>query len=153
MAQSVPMEYTDSTKCCAAAKPSLLLVCGAKVSNHWYKHWAWCWRSGHPKAEGRWSHAKEQQHQPPPPPTPPSAGRLASLPDWPDHLQRVSCLYHTSLCAHWPGFLHHKSHKRKLLIMFSSEDVIIPENAPENLTASSVASASKERSIRNGLSS
>lgn len=28
------MQYTDSIKCCAAAKLSLLLVCGAKVSNH-----------------------------------------------------------------------------------------------------------------------
>lgn len=52
------VEYTDSTKGCTPAKLNLSLVCGANVSNHWYKQCAWCWRSGDPKVEGKWSHAK-----------------------------------------------------------------------------------------------
>lgn len=86
----------------------------------WYKHYAWCWRSGHPKVEGKWSHAKEPQQQPPSSLS--GTPRFSSSLNWSSAACEPSVPHRTSLCAHWPGFLYHKSHKRKCGFSSCSED-------------------------------
>lgn len=91
-------------------------------------------------------------------PPAPSAGRLASPPAWTDHLQRVNRLYPTAPHCVLTDLVFSTTNRTKESVASHHvqrmvyRQVIIPENAPEDLVGSSVASISNETLICNGLS-
>lgn len=110
-------KLTDSTDCCTAPMLSLCLCLVWKFVNHWSKQRGCCWLLGDRKGgkmepsqraayrQGSWTS---------------TAGHLSSPPASAD--VTVSSV-RTSLCAHWPAFLHHKSHQEKMCTLpLLSED-------------------------------